>query len=73
MKICFKCGIEKELSRFYKHSGMLDGRLGKCIECTKNDVAKRESVLKQSPEWLEKEKERGREKYHRIGCKKPSK
>jgi len=45
MKKCFKCGIKKDLSCFYKHSGMLDGRLGKCIDCAKKDVAERESKL----------------------------
>lgn len=38
MKKCFKCGAEKELTEFYKHKGMTDGRLGKCKACTKSDV-----------------------------------
>jgi hypothetical protein len=37
-KICFKCGKEKDLSEFYIHPEMADGHLGKCIECTRNDV-----------------------------------
>lgn len=40
LKRCFKCQCEKPMDDFYKHSAMGDGRLGKCKECTKADVAK---------------------------------
>jgi len=39
-KTCFKCGITKETSFFYRHKAMGDGFLGKCKECTKKDAIK---------------------------------
>ena len=68
-KICFKCDTEKDLSEYYAHKGMLDGHLGKCKSCTKKDTRKRDKKLISTKEGLEKERERQREKYYRLGYK----
>ena len=75
-KICFKCNIEKGLSEYYKHNGMSDGHLNKCKDCCKKYSFDREKLLRDNQDWVEKEKARAREKYHRLNYKdiyKPSK
>lgn len=38
MKSCFKCGVSKPLTEFYKHPAMTDGTVNKCKTCNKKDV-----------------------------------
>jgi len=68
-KVCFKCNVDKPLSEYYVHKQMGDGHLNKCKECTKFDIKRRAETLSHNPEWVESEKKRGREKYHRLGYK----
>ena len=62
MKVCKECKIEKVITDFYTGQG-------ECKECTKKRVRAREEKLKKNPDWVEKEKERHRLKYHNLNYK----
>lgn len=56
-KRCFRCSQTKPLSAFYKHAQMSDGRLNKCIECTKSDA--REHRLRNLEKVRQYDRKRG--------------
>lgn len=67
MKNCFICNQVKPVTDFYVHKAMGDGRLNKCKVCCKRQAAEREKMLREtSSEYIENERNRGREKYHRL-------
>ena len=69
MKKCKKCNIEKEAFDFYKQPGVKDGLSARCKECCKKDSAENLKIKMQDPDFAEKEKNRHREKYHRLDYK----
>jgi len=75
MKNCIICEILKPVSDYYSHKQMPDGTMNKCKDCCKKQAKEREKILRENPEWREKEKIRAREKYNRLNYvdKKPSK
>jgi hypothetical protein len=62
MKICKECKIKKDFFDFY-------GVQGECKQCTKKRIRLREEKLRENPDWIEKEKQRHREKYYRLNYK----
>lgn len=57
-KICFKCGIQKDLDDFYGHPMMKDKHLGKCKECCKMEEKLRR--IENPGKYARYEKSRGR-------------
>ena len=66
MKKCFKCNDVKDLKEFYKHPQTSDGYLNKCKTCCKKDVSINYKNKSSEGDYIEKERKRGRDKYHRL-------
>ena len=65
-KICLRCNVEKEITEYYVHKQMADGHLNICKTCKRADAKNNTDTKKKDPNWVEKEKERGRNKYRRL-------
>lgn len=63
IRVCKKCCEPKTVDDFY------ESNLGTCKECVKAKAKLQRELLISTPEGLEKEKARHRDKYHRLGYK----
>lgn len=66
---CIRGDILQDISKFYKHFQMKDGHVNKCKSCCKKEADEREKKLREDINFVEKEKSRHKEKYHRLGYK----
>lgn len=55
-KPCFKCARRLPIEQFYRHPAMVDGRLGKCKQCTRLDVQANYSANREEKRRLERER-----------------
>lgn len=69
MKKCYRCGLEKPLTDYYLLKSMADGHLNKCKDCVKECAKIALQIKISTPEGLEKERARHRDKYQRLNYK----
>jgi len=65
-KKCNLCKKTKTVSLFYKDKKGKYGRSSRCMECAKKTMRERTARLSKNPEWVKANRERNREKYHRL-------
>lgn len=63
-RICNQCLIDKDIATDYYETTP-----SRCKKCVAANARSRELLKKSTPEGLEKERERHRNKYHRLGYK----
>ena len=68
-KQCRKCYTTKPISDFYDHPKTTDGHYSRCKECAKRDAKLRTIEKRKDPNWVESERVRTRDKYHRLNYK----
>lgn len=68
-KICNICKADKELKEFYVNKGCKDGHENRCKVCAKESSKDRVEKMKKDPTWVEEERARSRDKYHRLNYK----
>lgn len=62
-RICKTCKIRKKPDEFYKSN------IWNCKDCIKKRARTRHEAKTKDPSWREAERQRHREKYHRLGYK----
>lgn len=73
MKECRRCNKQKPIGDFHTHKKMADGHLNICKLCVRKRVNQYRIIRNQDDDFCKKERERGREKYHRLNYRvKPS-
>ena len=68
-KLCFGCGILKDISHFYKNSAMLDGYINKCKLCVKIDHQNRLNKIYSDPLLKEEHNKKIRQRRKIAGYK----
>lgn len=68
-KKCIKCGKVLPFDDFYRHNAMADGHQNSCKSCVRIYSQKRLNEKLKDPLFVEKERDRHREKYYRLNYK----